>query len=158
MSRFRTWWSGLKGWERFLMIALVACATKWGGSKHVSGKVSVADDYIADNGSYLTNDVAYIALQKKSALLPDSIEILVYARELASTNTADWFRLEPYLTYADHPYAYSLPNATNYYVIVAANYAAPPSVHTNGVLLIKGFIIPGTDKVAFPNSRIKEVP
>lgn len=158
MGRFRKWWSGLKGWERCLMIALVACATKWGGSKHISGKVSVTDDYIADAGSYLTNDVAYVALQKKSQLLPDSIEILVYARELSSTNAADWFRLTPILTYADHPYAYPLPNATNYNVVVAANYAAPPSVHTNGVLLIKGFIIPGTDKVAFPNSRIKEVP
>lgn len=157
MGRFRKWWRGLKGWERCLMIALVACATKWGGSKHVSGKVSVADDYIADGGSYLTNDVAHVALVKKVSLLPDSVEILVYARELSSTNAADWFRLSPYLTLADHPYDYALPNATNYNVIVAANYASPPSVHTNGVLIIKGFLIPGTEKVSFPNTRIKEV-
>ena len=98
-----------------------------------------------------------MALEKKSNLLPDSTEILVYARELSSTNSADWFRLEPYLTFADHPYDYALENATNYSVIVAANYASPPSVHTNGVLLIKGFLIPGTSKMAFPNSRTKEI-
>lgn len=156
-SRLKTWWKSLGRWERFLMIFLVAAATKWGGSKHISGKVSVNDDYIADNGSYISNNVVHVALRKKLELLPDATEILVYARELSSTNAADWFRLAPYLTFGDHPYDYELENATNYNVLVAANYASPPSVHTNGVLLIRGFLIPGTAKMAFPNTKRKEI-
>ena len=115
------------------------------------------DDYLADNGSYITNNVVHVALKKKSNLLPDATEILVYARELSSTNSADWFRLLPFLTFGDHPHDYELENATNYNVIVAANYASPPSVHTNGVLIIKGFLIPGTSKMAFPNTKRKEI-
>ena len=153
---FRKWWKSLGRWERFLMIFLVAAATKWGGSKHISGKVSVMDDYITEGGSYITNNVVHVALKKKSNLLPDATEILVYARELSSTHSADWFRLSPFLTFGDHPHDYELENATNYNVVVAANYASPPSVHTNGVLIIKGFLIPGTSKMAFPNSKVKE--
>ena len=153
---FRKWWKSLGRWERFLMIFLVAAATNWGGSKHISGKVSVMDDYITEGGSYITNNVVHVALKKKSNLLPDATEILVYARELSSTNSADWFRLSPFLTFGDHPHDYELENATNYNVVVAANYASPPSVPTNGVLIIKGFLIPGTSKMAFPNSKVKE--
>ena len=153
---FKSWWKSLGRIERIFILCFAAALTKYGGSKHISGKVSVYDDYLADNGSYITNSTVHVALKKKSNLLPDSTEILVYARELSSTNSADWFRLEPYLTFADHPYDYALENATNYNVVVAANYASPPSVHTNGVLLIKGFLIPGTSKMAFPNSRTKE--
>ena len=149
-------WGSLGRWERFLMVFLVTAAIKWGGSKHISGKVSVNDDYIADNGSYISNNVVHVALRKKLELLPDATEILVYARELSSTNAADWFRLAPYLTFGEYPHDYILENATNYNVIVAANYAAPPSVRTNGVLIVKGFLIPGTSKMAFPNSKVKE--
>ena len=153
---FKKWWKSLRGWERVLMVVFFCAATKWGGSKGISGKVSVMDDYIADGGSYITNNVVHVALKKKSNLLPDATEILVYARELSSTNSADWFRLSPFLTFGDHPHDYELENATNYNVVVAANYASPPSVHANGVLIIKGFMIPGTSKMAFPNSKVKE--
>lgn len=152
----KKWWKSLGRWERIFILCAVGVFTKYGGSKHISGKVSVMDDYIADGGSYITNNVVHVALKKKSNLLPDATEILVYARELSSTNSADWFRLLPFLTFGDHPHDYELENATNYNVIVAANYASPPSVHTNGVLIIKGFLIPGTSKMAFPNSKVKE--
>ena len=153
---FKAWWRRLGKFERIFILCFAAALTKYGGSKHVSGKVSVVDDYLADGGSYITNSTVHVALEKRSYLLPDSTEILVYARELSSTNSADWFRLAPYLTLGEHPHDYTLENATNYNVVVAANYASPPSVHTNGVLLIKGFLIPGTSKMAFPNSRTKE--
>ena len=54
----------------------------------------------------------------------------------------------------------ALANATNYDVTVAANYTPAPTVHTNGVWMMKGFVIPGTDKAAFPNTRTirKETP
>lgn len=156
LKGFRKWCKSLGRWERGFILVFVGGLTQYGGSKHISGKVSVMDDYITDGGSYITNNVVHVALKKKSDLLPDATEILVYARELSSTNSADWFRLSPFLTFGDHPHDYALANATNYNVVVVANYAAPPSVHTNGVLIIKGFLIPGTSKMAFPNSKVKE--
>lgn len=144
---------------RLIVFALFALAAIiYGGSKGPTGKVTVDDDYIADAGSYLTNDIAHVAISRKSLLLPDSTEILVYARELSSTNAADWFRLTPSLTFVDHPYDYSLPNATNYNVIVAASYTPAPTVHTNGVWIIRGFEIPDNPgKFAFPNSKVKTI-
>ena len=156
LKGFRKWWKSLGRWERVFILVFVGGLTQYGGSKHISGKVSVMDDYITDGGSYITNNVVHVALKKKLDLLPDATEILVYARGLSSTNSADRFRLAPFLTFGDHPHDYALENATNYNVVVAANYASPPSVHTNGVLIIKGFLIPGTSKMAFPNSKVKE--
>ena len=63
-------------------------------------------------------------------------------------------RLEPHLTFADHPYDYSLANATNYDVMVAANFTPEPTIHTNGVWQARGFMIPGTGKAAFPNTKV----
>ena len=124
------------------------------------GSVTVSDPYIQNDGSYLTNDVAHVAIAKRTPLLPNDTEILVYARQVDSTNVTDWVRLSPHLTFADHPYDYSLPNATNYDVMVAADFTPAPTVHTNGVWQMKGFTIPGTGKSAFPNTRTirKETP
>ena len=120
------------------------------------GRVTISDPYIQNDGSYLTNDVAHVAIAKRTPLLPDDTEILVYARQIDLTNATDWVRLSPHLTFADHPYDYSLPNATNYDVMVAANFTPAPTVHTNGGWQMKGFIIPGTGKSAFPNTRIRK--
>ena len=118
------------------------------------GTVTVDDPYIRNDGSYLTNDVAHVAIAKRSQILPDSTEILVYARPLDSTNVTDWVRLEPYLTFADHPFDYTLANATNYNVMVAARFVPEPIIHTNGVWQTRGFIIPGTNKAAFPGTKV----
>jgi hypothetical protein len=121
--------------------------------------VTVSDAYIQDAGSCLTNDVAHVAIAKRTPNLPDSTEILVYARELSSTNAADWFRLSPHLTYADHPYDYALPNATNYSVLVSSSFVPEPTVHTNGVWALRGFEIPGhAGRYAFGNSRTRTLP
>lgn len=117
------------------------------------GTVTVSDPYIVNAGSYLTNDVAHVSIAKRTPILPDDTEILVYARQVDSTNATDWVRLTPHLTFADHPYDYALPNATNHDVMVAASYTPAPTVHTNGVWQMKGFTIPGTGKHAFPNTR-----
>ena len=122
------------------------------------GTITVSDPYIVNAGSYLTNDVAHVAIAKRTPLLPNDTEILVYARQVDSTNVTDWVRLSPHLTFADHPYDYSLPNATNYDVMVAADFTPAPTVHTNGVWQMKGFTIPGTGKSAFPNTRIRKEP
>ena len=124
------------------------------------GTVTVSDPYVQDAGSFLTNDVAHVAIAKRTPILPDDTEILVYARQVDQTNATDWVRLSPHLTFADHPYDYALPNATNYDVMVAASFTPAPTVHTNGVWQMKGFTIPGTGKSAFPNTKIikKETP
>jgi hypothetical protein len=147
----------LRGHVVGVLGVLCALATLYGGRK---GYVVVSDPYIQDAGSYLTNDVAHVAISKRSQLLPDDTEILVYARQLDLTNATDWVRLEPHLTLAEHLlvegvyfYDYALANATNYNVLVAANFTPAPTVHTNGVWQIKGFTIPGTGKAAFPNTR-----
>lgn len=134
------------------MFALAAACTIFARK----GTVTVSDPYIANAGSYLTNDVAHVAIAKRTPLLPNDTEILVYARQVDSTNVTDWVRLSPHLTFADHPYDYSLPNATNYDVMVAADFTPAPTVHTNGVWQMKGFTIPGTGKSAFPNTRIRK--
>ena len=122
------------------------------------GSVTVSDPYIQNDGSYLTNDVAHVAIAKRTPILPDDTEILVYARQVDLTEPTDWVRLSPHLTFADHPYDYALPNATNYDVMVAASFTPAPTVHTNGVWQMKGFTIPGTGKSAFPNTRIRKEP
>ena len=131
------------------------------------GRVTVVDPYIQDAGSFLTNDVAHVSITKRVQMLPDDTEILVYARQVDLTNATDWVRLEPHLTLAQHllvegvySWEYALPNATNHDVMVAANFTPAPTVHTNGVWQIKGFLIPGTGKAAFPNTRTirKETP
>lgn len=136
------------------MLALAACCTIFARK----GSVTVSDPYIQNDGSYLTNDVAHVAIAKRTPLLPNDTEILVYARKVDATNVTDWVRLSPHLTFADHPYDYSLPNATNYDVMVAADFTPAPTVHTNGVWQAKGFMIPGTGKAAFPNTRIRKEP
>ena len=120
------------------------------------GSVTVNDPYVVNAGSYLTNDVVHIAIAKRTPILPDSTEILVYVRQVDQTNATDWVRLEPHLTFAAHPYDYALANATNYDVMVAANFTPEPTVHTNGVWQAKGFMIPGTGKAAFPNTKVKK--
>lgn len=147
----------LKGPAAAAVAAVCAVAILYGGRK---GTVTVNDPYITNAGSYLTNDMVHVSIAKRTQLIPDSTEILVYARQVDQTNATDWVRLEPHLTFAQHPFDYALANATNYDVMVAANYVPEPTVHTNGVWQIKGFIIPGTGKAAFPNTRTikKETP
>ena len=132
------------------MLALAACCTIFARK----GSVTVSDPYIVNDGSYLTNDVAHVAIAKRTPLLPNDTEILVYARQVDLTNVTDWVRLSPHLTFADHPYEYALPNATNYDVMVAARFTPEPTILTNNVWQMRGFTIPGTGRSAFPNTKV----
>ena len=147
-------WRSMSPLGRLAAVVGIALATQYGGSKGFLGRISVSDPYIADAGSYLTNDVVHVAISKRSTFLPDDTDILVYARAWDSTNAADWVRLTPHLTYADHPHDYALADATNHNVLVAASYV-PVIVHTNGVWSITGFLIPGGGgKIGFKNTHI----
>ncbi len=154
----------LKGSAAVAVAVAAAVCILYGGRK---GTVTVSDPYIQNAGSYLTNDIVHVSIAKRTQMLPDDTEILVYARHVDLTNATDWVRLEPHLTLAQHllvegvfSWEYALSNATNYDVLVAANFTPAPTVHTNGVWQIKGFTIPGTGKSAFPNTRTirKETP
>ncbi len=147
-SRCRAFWRGLCWPGRLAVLAALAAAALYGGGK--GGTVSVLDPYIQDNGSFVTNAYVHVSIAKRTPLLPDNAEILVYSRELSSTNAADWVRLTPHLTFADHPFNYHVENATNYNYLVAANYIPAPTVHTNGVWSITGFVVPSSGgKMAF---------
>ena len=155
LGHYRELWRSMSPLGRLAAILGIALATQYGGSKGFLGRILVSDPYIADAGSYLANDVVHVAISKRSTLLPDDTEILVYARAWDSTNAADWVRLTPHLAFADHPYDYALADATNHNVLVAASYV-PATVHTNGVWSINGFFIPGgAGKIGFKNTRIQ---
>ncbi len=102
----------------------------YAGSKHEVGRITF-DAYLADAGSYLTNDVAHVAARKVSAVIPDDTPVLVFARELAKTNAADWAEVAPRRTYAELPADWALPNATNYNVYVALAWSPVQPVVTN---------------------------
>lgn len=133
----------------FALVAIIVGGTKL-------GTVSVSDPYIRDTGSFVTNDYVHVSIAKRFEFIPDDMEVLIWSRELSSTNASDWAlqtRLEegPYRL-EEFPLDIQFPNATNYNFMVAANYIPQPTVHTNGVLSIKGFIIPNTNMSAFPNT------
>lgn len=139
-----------------IMSALALVAIIVGGTK--LGTVSVSDPYIRDTGSFVTNDYVHVSIAKRFDFIPDSMEVLIYSRELDMTNATDWVKLvraeEGPFRLAEFPLDIPFPNATNYNFMVAANYIPEPTVHTNGVWSIKGFIVPASDgKMAFPNSK-----
>ena len=151
----------VRGWPvalKVLMGGLGVAAVIYGGSK---GRITVDNVYISDAGSYLTNDVVHVALARKTNLLPMDTEILVFARIHDSTNAADWFELIPRLPLSAFPHDYYLADATNYNVMVAADYVPHDNLHTNGTWILNGFLVPGTGGgessglMAFPRSTIK---
>ena len=87
----------LKGSAAVAVAVAAAVCILYGGRK---GRVTVSDPYIQDAGSYLTNDIVHVSIAKRTQMLPDDTEILVYARQVDLTNATDWVRLEPHLTLA----------------------------------------------------------
>lgn len=142
--------------NRAAFAVAVVLAALYGGSK---GRITVDDPYIVNAGSRYTNDAVRVAVAARFPYVPADTPVLVYARPEGSTNALDWVRLTPYLTLAEHPYEYALANATNYDIMVAADFTPAPTVHTNGVWQMRGFIVPGTEspaafgKAQFPNTR-----
>lgn len=133
-----------------------------GGTK--PGRVSVSDPYIRDAGSFVTNDYVHIAIEAKFDFIGADTEILIWSRDVALTNVEDWVQLPGPFVLGDFPADIPFPAATNYNFLVASNYIPAPTVHTNGVWNIKGFIIPagvGSSPLsppspatfAFPNTK-----
>lgn len=129
----------------FAALAVLAAACAVLAQK--SGTISF-DRLIADAGSYLTNDVVHVAATNAAAYASfdfSASPLLVYARPVGSTNSADWAELEPRRTFGEQPADWHLPNATNYNVLVTVDYVPPSPVHTNGVYELRGFVVPSAD-------------
>ena len=158
----------LRLWKRAKHCAVLAvlafAAIIVGGTK--TGSVKVDDPYIVDAGSFVTNDYVHVAVAARFDFIGGDTEILIWSRELSQTNVEDWVQLVrieegPYRL-REFPLDIPLPFATNYNFLVASNYVPEPTVHTNGVWSIKGFVIPAGDgslsppspaTFAFPNSK-----
>lgn len=115
------------------------------------------DSWLIDNGSFATNGSVFIAARKATLIQEayiDDMDVLVFAREMSSTNAADWVELLPRRTFGDLPAEYAHANATNYNYAVYLDYVPPSPVHTNGVWQMRGFEVPGIpDTYAFPRTR-----
>lgn len=163
----RIWrgWKVFKRKRKAVALGLLACAAAIvGGTKVQMGTVSVGNDpYITDAGSYVTNDYVHIAISPRFDFVGMDTEIWIYSRELSQTNAEDWIKLvrveEGEYTLGEFPMDIAFPHATNYNFLVAAKYIPTPTVHTNGVWSIKGFIVPSSGNppspatYGFPNTK-----
>lgn len=119
-----------------LVLALVAAvATMYGGRKgaitYPRTDPSVA--YIADAGSYLTNDFVHVNFTR--VIVPDTASLYIDRREVAATNDPNAWINHITTTFAQFavPQDISFQNATNYDWMVYTDWTPGPSVVTNGV-------------------------
>ena len=89
-----------------------------------------------DRGSYVTNEWVHIDFERR--IVPDDAALVVERRPVASTNDLDWAEFLR-TTFAALPVPADLAcaGATNWNWCVYADWAPPPSVHTNGILEAK---------------------
>lgn len=105
----------------------------YAGTKVRVGTITFDKHYIVDSGSYLTNDVLHLEFTKTSNLIPDDTEVLVHVRDFTDTNSTEYVQMFPVIAITNSPYEYHLENATNFDVIVTANYIPPQPVITNNL-------------------------
>lgn len=116
------------------------------------------DAFIADAGSYATNDVLHVAATNSGSYAQFDFadcDLLVYRRQHGQTNATDWAECTPRRKFGDLPCDYTVPNATNYNYLVVVDYVPPSPVHTNGVFEMRGFVLattPSKRSAAFSNS------
>lgn len=109
--------------------------------------VITVDSFLADAGSYATNNVLHVAVTNAPAYAGidfSSCPVLVYARPRGLSD-APWEELLPRRTFSEHPADYAIEDATNYNYLVYLDYVPPSPVHTNGVFELRGFVVPGDE-------------
>ena len=126
------------------------------------------DALLRDVGCYATNNVFHAAVTNAPSYAGvdfSDCDLMVYARERASTDAASWFELTPRKKFSQQPADYAIENATNYNYMVYLNYVPPSPVHTNGVFELYGFVIeneaqgePDQLAAGFMNSRAVPLP
>ena len=118
-----------------LALAVVAAAaTIHGGRKgtvtYPRTDPSVA--YIADAGSYVTNDLVHVNFAR--AVVPDTAALFIDRRPVSSTDDADWVNhLTTTFGQFQPPQDVRCQAATNWDWIVYTDWTPGPSVVTNGV-------------------------
>lgn len=110
------------------------------GSGEKTGVIIFDTRYLADVGSKLNEDSVHVALVKTATTIPDSTEVLVYARDVNSSRAEDWFELLPRLKIEDFPHDYPLVKAKSHNVMVSANYVPETPSETNKLLRISAKI------------------
>ena len=106
------------------------------------------DALLRDVGCYATNNVFHAAVTNAPSYAGvdfSDCDLMVYARERASSDAASWFELTPRKKFSQQPADYAIENATNYNYMVYLNYVPPSPVHTNGVFELYGFVVPGDE-------------
>ena len=126
------------------------------------------DALLRDVGCYATNNVFHAAVTNAPSYAGvdfSDCDLMVYARERASSDAASWFELTPRKKFSQQPADYAIENATNYNYMVYLNYVPPSPVHTNGVFELYGFVIgneaqdePDQLAAGFINSRAVPLP
>ena len=126
------------------------------------------DALLRDVGCYATNNVFHAAVTNAPSYAGvdfSDCDLMVYARERASSDAASWFELTPRKKFSQQPADYAIENATNFNYMVYLNYVPPSPVHTNGVFELYGFVIENEaqgepDRLAagFINSRAVPLP
>lgn len=110
--------------------------------------VITVDSFLADAGSYATNDVLHVAVTNAPAYAGidfSSCPVLVYARPRGLSDAPEWEELLPRRTFSELPADYAIEDATNYNYLVYLDYVPPSPVHTNGVFELRGFMVPGDE-------------
>jgi len=97
-------------------------------------------DYLADAGSYVTNDAVHVAFTR-DIIVPATANFFLYCLERRFTNQTDWtdHSIQAYSNTFDRmvvPFDFSYPAATNFNWMGFTDWTPSSSVHTNGVALI----------------------
>ena len=126
------------------------------------------DALLRDVGCYATNNVFHAAVTNAPSYAGvdfSDCDLMVYARERASSDAASWFELTPRKKFSQQPADYAIEDATNYNYLVYLDYVPPSPVHTNGVFELYGFVIeneaqgePDQLAAGFINSRAVPLP
>ena len=125
------------------------------------------DALLRDVGCYATNNVFHAAVTNAPSYAGvdfSDCDLMVYARERASSDAASWFELTPRKKFSQQPADYAIENATNFNYMVYLDYVPPSPVHTNGVFELYGFVVPDDEpgnleqlSAGFINSRVATI-
>ena len=132
----------------FAALAAFAVVATINAQKPGPTPVITVDSFLADAGSYATNDVLHVAVTNAPAYAGidfSSCPVLVYARPRGLSDAPEWEELLPRRTFSELPADYAIEDATNYNYLVYLDYVPPSPVHTNGVFELRGFMVPGDE-------------
>ena len=119
-----------------VFLAAALAGVLYGGSKRAPVSYPQTEEgrqYLVNRGSYVSDDYVHIDFERR--IVPDDAALVIERREVASTNDTDWAAFLR-TTFAAFAVPTNLPcaHATNWNWVVYADWAPPPSVHTNGIL------------------------